>query len=190
MKNKMTLNETVKEALGIALFQLMETRPYAEITIREIAEVAGVSRSSFYRNFNTKEELLNTYITSLYLAAFETELMPAGPGGTAEIEAFLEPRFRFVREHQHIYRALYRNDLLYPFFCRAEKSLVLLLCGEDERMSVYHRAMISGACAGVIRCWIENGFGEDEKTMAKRFSTPFGHMFPAFDEERTHKMDE
>jgi hypothetical protein len=37
MNSKMTLNETVREALGIALIQVMESKPFSDITIQEIA---------------------------------------------------------------------------------------------------------------------------------------------------------
>ena len=177
VKNKMTLNETVKEALGIALFQLMETKAFSEITIREIANVAGVSRSSFYRNFETKEELLHSYVNSLYLSVFEISQVPSEMSSSAQIQEFLEPRFRFIKEHREIYLALYRNNLLYHFFCQSEKELIRLLYGPDSTLSVYHWAMVSGACAGVIRCWIENGFAEDEKKMAMHFLDSFRNLF-------------
>ena len=75
MKTKTTLNETVREALGIALLQLMETRPFHAITVSEIAGVAGVSRSSFYRNFTDKHQLLTSHITALYRSFFrDTEI--------------------------------------------------------------------------------------------------------------------
>ena len=53
MKEKMTVNETVREALAVALLKLMRTKPLEDITISELVNVAGVGRNSFYRNFET-----------------------------------------------------------------------------------------------------------------------------------------
>jgi AcrR family transcriptional regulator len=176
MKSKLTLNETVREALGIALFQIMATKPFCDITIREIATAAGVSRTSFYRNFATKEELLRGYIMGLYHNSFEEAAVLPCTDDLKQMRDFLEPRFRFVKEHRDIYRALYRNDLLYHFHQQMEDNIIRLLCGEDKPISPYHCAMLSGAGAGIIRRWIESDFREDEATMAGIFAESFQNI--------------
>ena len=42
----------VMESLTEALIQLMRKKPLAEIKISELCDKAGVSRVSFYRNFD------------------------------------------------------------------------------------------------------------------------------------------
>lgn len=173
IKNRATLNETVREAMGIALLQLMENNPIQTITISEIATVAGVSRSSFYRNYESKEALLQDYITMLYRIEFpKGQQVPPSPRSEDMLE-YLLPRFRFVKEHSSIYRILHRQNMLELFFQQREASLVRLLYGEEYQMSPYHRAMISGACAGLVRCWVENDFRESEETVAALFADPF-----------------
>ena len=41
-----------------ALLQLMETAPFAAITVQQIAARAGVNRSTYYRHFSGKEDVL------------------------------------------------------------------------------------------------------------------------------------
>lgn len=48
-----------------ALIELMHEKPYHKITIKEIAQRADLDRSTFYRNFDTKESVLNQYINQL-----------------------------------------------------------------------------------------------------------------------------
>lgn len=48
-----------------ALIELMHEKPYHKITIKEIAQRAELDRSTFYRNFDTKESVLNHYIYKL-----------------------------------------------------------------------------------------------------------------------------
>ena len=38
-----------------ALLELLKTEKYEEITVKEIAANAGLSRRSFYRNFDSKD---------------------------------------------------------------------------------------------------------------------------------------
>ncbi|MBQ1170978.1 MAG: TetR family transcriptional regulator [Lachnospiraceae bacterium] len=41
-----------------ALLQLMREKQFSKITIKEISDIAGVNRSSCFRNFDTKNEAL------------------------------------------------------------------------------------------------------------------------------------
>lgn len=179
MKNKTTLNDTVREALGIALLQLMETKPLHTISISEIASVAGVSRNSFYRNFSDKNHLLNDYIYTLYRNFFQFNDVPRYIDDSAQRQEFLASRFRFIKAHSKLYSVLYRQGLLYQFFQQTEKDLILLLCGEADGLPSYYRAMLSGACAGIVRAWIENDFRESEETLAQLFSDPVRYMHSA-----------
>ena len=51
-------NRITKESLEISLLQLLEKKELAKITISELVERAGVSRAAFYRNYDSKEEIL------------------------------------------------------------------------------------------------------------------------------------
>lgn len=51
-------NKLTRECLQSALFLLLEKKPLEKIKVTEIVERAGVSRTAFYRNYETKENLL------------------------------------------------------------------------------------------------------------------------------------
>lgn len=50
------------ESIQRALANLLVIKKYNEITIKEIVSKAGVSRSAFYRNYQSKEEVLQSII--------------------------------------------------------------------------------------------------------------------------------
>ncbi|GAA1214332.1 TetR/AcrR family transcriptional regulator [Rhodoglobus aureus] len=50
--------ERTRRSLQQALFALSQERPFDEVTVGEIAERAGVNRSSFYQHYTDKETLL------------------------------------------------------------------------------------------------------------------------------------
>lgn len=52
-------NKVTKECLQTALIQLMSQKPFEKITITELVRRSGVSRTAFYRNYESKEEILN-----------------------------------------------------------------------------------------------------------------------------------
>ena len=66
MKKEISYKDSVKEAIVIALIQLMKEKEFIGITINEIVVRAGVARSSFYRNFRSKEDVLLYHANELY----------------------------------------------------------------------------------------------------------------------------
>ncbi len=46
-----------RDALGDALIALMQEKPFDDITVQEVLDRAGVSRSTFYHHFRDKEDL-------------------------------------------------------------------------------------------------------------------------------------
>ena len=51
-------NQITRESLEISLMQLLEKKELKKITISELVERAGVSRAAFYRNYSSKEQIL------------------------------------------------------------------------------------------------------------------------------------
>ena len=55
-----------RKLLQEALIQLLSQKPLAKIQIKEIVDVADVSRPTFYQHFETKEKLLFSLIDDLF----------------------------------------------------------------------------------------------------------------------------
>ena len=56
-------HEIVIDSLYEALFQLMENKKMNEITVKELCNKAGVSRVSFYRNFDFISDIPLKYLS-------------------------------------------------------------------------------------------------------------------------------
>ena len=67
MNKKQEANEFVKECITTALLQIMEGKDFEAITITELTRKAGVGRVSFYRNFESKEDVIRQYLGKLNL---------------------------------------------------------------------------------------------------------------------------
>ncbi len=55
-------NALTKECIVTALLRLMEVKSYSGITITDITNLAGVSRMAYYRNYNSKDEILINHL--------------------------------------------------------------------------------------------------------------------------------
>ena len=68
-------NMFTKECIRTALLSLMAIKIFEQITVTEIIKKAGVSRGGFYRNYQSKEEVLQEICEDLfkYMLNFVTE---------------------------------------------------------------------------------------------------------------------
>ncbi|MFV0395706.1 MAG: TetR/AcrR family transcriptional regulator [Coprobacillaceae bacterium] len=61
MRRKNTTSLTMKRYISEALVILMKNNKYNEITIQNITTKAGVNRSTYYRHFDSKDEIIKFY---------------------------------------------------------------------------------------------------------------------------------
>ncbi|MGM9972933.1 MAG: TetR/AcrR family transcriptional regulator [Clostridiaceae bacterium] len=92
----------IEESLHEALYALMKNKPFTSITITELINKAGVSRATYYRNYNSKEQILREGIRRV-LKDFRMEF---------PIHKY-EDRFT-VNHYNHIfkYATRYRDKLI------------------------------------------------------------------------------
>lgn len=123
MKKRAEQTQLTKEKLTNAFWQLYEEKPYDQITVREITELAGYNRSTFY-----------TYFKDVYDVLEQTE---------AEIYRLLEEveeEFgcnRFICSKEQVTESI---RFIGGFLKRNHKRLALLL-GENGDVKFAHRIM-------------------------------------------------
>ena len=65
MDKRKEANIRVKSNITKALFRLMHEKSFSDISITELIRDAGVARVSFYRNYDSKEDVLVTLIEDI-----------------------------------------------------------------------------------------------------------------------------
>lgn len=73
MDKRKAENLRVKQSITNALFTLMREKSLSDVQITELVGRAGVARASFYRNYDSKEDVLNTLIRDV-LEQFRGEI--------------------------------------------------------------------------------------------------------------------
>ena len=58
--------EFLKECMSDALIKLMQEKNFSKITVNDITTVAGVGRSTWFRNFVTKSDALTFKLVRLW----------------------------------------------------------------------------------------------------------------------------
>lgn len=161
MKTVITYRDTVKEAIAIATAQLLEKKAFEKISVQEIVTRAGVGRSSFYRNFTSKEDVLITY-----LQAFVEGEPLATVNSREGWYGYMTARFKKFREAKPFFLALRRDHLLPLLYLSVRRSTKRLIAQFGLYSNAYQSAFFSSACVGVVILWMENGFRESEEELA------------------------
>lgn len=155
MARKNEAHDAVVESLTQALLLMMEQKPLAQINISELCEKAGVSRVSFYRNFDSMEQILLQHFircTDDWWADFKKK------DSAAMSESFWSELLEQYRKNKRLVQLLYENGVSHII-----KEHIFACCAPDsapDEMEGYARAMLAGTLYGPIDEWIRRGMKE------------------------------
>ena len=111
MRRKSTTTGMMMDYIAQALLQLMETAPFAAITVQQIAARAGVNRSTYYRHFSGKEDVLLYYLDQL-MTRYEAALPAAQFAG---LQPYLEAQFAFFYQYKTQLLTIYDSGQILLF---------------------------------------------------------------------------
>ena len=153
-------NAYVIEHITESMLKLLNEKPIQDISISEIVDDAGVGRTSFYRNYETKEDVVKKYITSL-IEKWDQDYKASGKDSNAELYGSL---FKHLKDNADFYLLLKERNLMYLFL-----EVFLEQFGpkpEYDNMWAYTTAFITYGTYGWIEEWIGRGMQESAETMA------------------------
>lgn len=154
-------NTYVLEHITGTVMKLLKDKPLNEISISEIVEDAAVGRTSFYRNYESKEDVIKRHIENL-LSMWKKEHDATGGSTGPEIYGSL---FKHLKDHADFYLLLKERNLMHLFL-----EVYLADNGakpEDVNMWAYTKAFIAYGTYGWIEEWIKRGMQESAETMAE-----------------------
>ncbi|HFI0619361.1 TPA: TetR/AcrR family transcriptional regulator [Streptococcus suis] len=139
----MNQNLKAKDYITQALFKLIDSKNYDDITITDIAKKAGVTRISFYRNFESKEDILRQEMKRRY--------------GTLKLakdtEFSIEFMFEFFNQNKDLISVLFKS----------KKEVLLLELIESDNITqlplevAYSVATVNYLLLGWANVWYQRG---------------------------------
>ena len=145
-----------------ALFNLMKKKEYNNISITEICEKAGTGRMSFYRNFDSKEDIIKIWITNTTDNFLKESDISYKKDSTKDyfIKLFTHLE-KYKTEAFLIYKANLFNLLKNEF----DNKLINLHQKEYENYKSY---FIAGGIFNVYYFWLINGSKESPEELANK----------------------
>lgn len=157
-----------------ALFTLMEKKSFAQITISELVKQADVARRTFYRSYESKEEVLHGYFEKL-CRMYQNEAKPLE--GYA-IEQVARDYFSFWYQYREFLLLLHRSgldELLYYEISQASLEVVKSRISSEKVKQLpgmeYFAAYSVGGFINLLQHWIITGMEEMPEVYADKVST-------------------
>ena len=164
-----------------ALLQILETKDYEYISVKEVCARAGVNRSTFYLHYESMDDLLNETIEMInnkFHASFQSHIKITNNilrKDKKELifinETFLVPYLNFILENKKLFLLQCKK----PYIFKADKKFeewnndlfipIATSFGIEKNIQNYFiRYFIDGIMA-IIICWLENDCKEDINTI-------------------------
>ena len=151
----------LKECMADALLQLMKEKSFSKITINEIAEVAGVNRSTWFRNFESKNEALTFKLIQCWNRWADEHDMKERHRYTLDNAQLF---FIFNYSIKDILFEMYRANLqscVYDAFYQ-----VMMPSYGNDSTECYKAQFYSYGLFGLLDEWIKRGFYQTPDEMA------------------------
>ena len=150
------------ESIEIALLWLMKERDYASISITDIVKKSGVSRSAFYKNYHSKDEVLQRLLEHNMM-----KIMSSVAEKTAAADRdYWEVLFESLAPYSEIYQVIFaagQTGLLYDVFNAAALQSLDLFDEKNEYFMLFY----VGGITNILIHWIEGGMKEDAAEMSR-----------------------
>lgn len=163
------INRT-KKLIRDSLFTLMQQMPYERIRISHIANVADISRSTFYLHYETKEDLLTSVLDEIinkYLSALDLPETQRQENPTHLLFSLWEKNMKEMR-------LIVRAGLESRIYERLRASNIQHTHIENIKNDVlndYVHEMINGAEFGLLLRWTKDGGNIPVSQMEKLYNS-------------------
>lgn len=96
------------------MISLLEEKPFADLNVRAICDRAEINRTTFYKHYASKDDLLDHYISWAFSEMFATMPAPPPPTDLLTPDKIYKSLFRsldWMRKNRHLFRVLLQSDV-------------------------------------------------------------------------------
>ena len=157
-------NIQVKQDMYKALLRLMGNKLFSSIAVSDITSEAGVSRMSFYRNYNAIEDILTEHLEEVVeeYRAKELEEPDTGSEKVFYEKKYMLRCFRFFYLHREFIDALITAGMGDLFLAKITEHLIRKWVDKEKetREETLRISSFAGAIYNMYREWSKGDFLE------------------------------
>jgi Transcriptional regulator len=160
-------NIFAKECVVSALLSLIYQKPLSSITISELCKKAGVSRMTFYRNYDSKEDIFKKHLAEIF-----EEYKKDSTSFTGNVIFYDIPHmvqyFNYLYKYKDFLAGLIHCGYgMYFFNTLAEYVNSVWI----DKADIYVLTSFSGSLYSLFCLWAGNQYKEDVSVLANKLSS-------------------
>lgn len=153
----------VKQQITLALLELLKEKAIDEISISELTKKAQVGRVSFYRNYQTKEDILKE--ESDRLINEWGKLYESNPDSSPQ--TLFPSLFDFYKQHKDFYTILYHAGM--STIIQETIIRTIQITPEMENIEAYIKSFWAYGIYGWLIEWMKRGMPESGDELYQLF---------------------
>lgn len=155
-------SEFLRDCMAGAVVKLLEKYPLEKIQVKQICDVSGYHRASWFRAFRSKSEAVTYHMVRLWQQYCDKhDIAVRDDFMIGNADAFFQYNFE-VRDTT---RLLYRRGLMTEL--AASFTSTMHDHHADDPIKAYHSAMFAFSLFGILREWIIRDFDQTPAEMAR-----------------------
>ena len=139
-----------------SLLILMGKKPFNEISIKEITAKAGVNRSTYYRNFTSKNEIIKYYFDNLHKEYYNNMK------SDITTEQNLYDLFNFYYKYKDELLLIHKNGLSHLILDSLNK-LFKLTIKKQTYAEIYKAYFYAGGVFNSLLLWLSNSMNNKSR---------------------------
>ena len=151
------------DKMADALIQKMQEKPFEKVTVNEIADLAGVNRSTWFRNFKTKNDALSFKIVILWNRYRNDHGLSSEKYTLDNARDF----FAFTYENRFLLQLAYTAQVqssIYDGFYQ-----IMMSQYDGSAYECYRGRFYSYALFGLLDEWVKRDFSESPADLSTIF---------------------
>ena len=158
-------NQLARECIVTALMQLLKEKPLSAISISELTQRAGVSRMTYYRNYQSKEDIFSSYLDEA-LSHYQREARELSLDRQIYDSANLFHCFSYFEKHKEFLDSLFKSGLGHLLLTAISKYIIEAWY-KDGIETYYGLQAFAGALYNLYISWSSNGSKETPAELVK-----------------------
>ncbi len=166
-ERKNQANKLARECMVTALMLLLKEKPLSAISISELTEKAGVSRMTYYRNYQSKEDIFASYLDEA-LTDYQREARELSLDQRAYAPANLYHCFSYFEKHKEFLDSLFKSGLGHLLLTAISRYMIETWHKPENGIEHYYGLQaFAGALYNLYISWSSNGAKETPAELVK-----------------------
>ncbi len=174
-----------------ALVRLMGNKQYQDINITEIIKKAGISRATFYRNFSSKEDIVNLRVKSLF-SDFYIDMIDYYKQNIPEDELFLiQSFFKKIDEEEELVNLVIISNLEFSMIegihqiITTHNKMFYPIVKTSKPTENYTMDIVASSAWTMLSRWHKEGKRETPSQLAKIYMSAFKNIYLALFDDKS-----